>query len=315
MKAVLVGGGGFVGINLALRLAGNMENSVYVVSRHFSRISNLSAHENISQIPAELLQFSKYRHALKDADVVFHLASSIIPGRSNIDIPNELTDISASAALFEKCIESGVKRLVFLSSGGAIYGSNAEHPTECSQTFPISSYGIQKLAIERLLYLYSYTHHLDYRIVRLSNPYGPYQDPNRGLGVISTFIYDAVNNKDLTVLGDGSVVRDFIYIDDAIDGILAISEYDGNHRIFNLGTGHGISIRKVAELVVNHTQTDSVVRYRDGRTVDVPRNVLDTSLIRRETGFVPKTSLGRGIELTAEFFRKISKAGYGGESK
>ena len=121
------------------------------------------------------------------------------------------------------CIRCGVKKVVFVSSGGTVYGKEVDCPLkEKTATNPISSYGVQKITIEKLLYLYRYMYGLDYRIIRLANPYGPYQRPNGVLGAVTTFTYKALKGDEITVYGDGSVVRDFIYIDDAIRAIMKI---------------------------------------------------------------------------------------------
>lgn len=150
--------------------------------------------------------------------------STTVPTTSNQHISQELvSNVIFSANLFEACIRCDVKKVVFVSSGGTVYGKEVDCPLkEKTATNPISSYGVQKITIEKLLYLYRYMYGLDYRIIRLANPYGPYQRPNGVLGAVTTFTYKALKGDEITVYGDGSVVRDFIYIDDAIRAIMKI---------------------------------------------------------------------------------------------
>lgn len=171
-------------------------------------------------------------------------------------------------------------------------------------TYPLSSYGIQKLTIEKLLYLYNYIYGLDYRIIRLANPYGPYQRPDGILGAVTTFTYKALKNEEITVYGDGSVVRDFIYIDDAIRAILNIVDGTDGHHIFNLGCGYGTSIKKVLDTIQKILNHDIKIIYKEGRKVDVPMNYLDISKYEKYYGKLNPLSLENGIRKTIDFMKK-----------
>ena len=145
---------------------------------------------------------------------------------------------------------------------------------------------------------------LDYRIIRLANPYGPYQRPNGVLGAVTTFTYKALKGEELQVYGDGSVVRDFIYIYDAIRGILNIVEGENKHHTFNLGCGYGTSIKEVVETVRKVVGIDTKVVYKEGRVVDVPVNYLDISRYEKYYGRLNPISLAEGIKRTAEFMKR-----------
>ena len=121
-----------------------------------------------------------------------------------------------------------MKKIIFISSGGTIYGEGKCPLSEEAPTNPITTYGIQKLTIEKIIYLYSYIHGIDYRIVRMANPYGPYQRPNGKLGAVTTFTYKALKNEMIEIYGDGTNVRDYIYIDDAIAAIINVAMKDTN---------------------------------------------------------------------------------------
>lgn len=192
--------------------------------------------------------------------------------------------------------------MVFISSGGTVYGKAMDCPLkEETPTKPISSYGIQKLTIENLLYLYWYMYGLDYRIIRLANPYGPYQRPNGVLGAVTTFTYKALKKEKITVYGDGSVIRDFIYIDDAVKAILNIVNGEKKHRIFNLGCGYGISINEVLECIGKVLNIKIDVEHTSTRKVDVPINYLDISRYEKAYGKLNPINLEEGIEKTANF--------------
>lgn len=306
MKIALIGGAGFIGTNLAIHLSKTDE--VTVIDRDEKFFSTLkSLNLPIRYKVASFDTNSDFDNQVEGQDVVYHLASTVIPGNSNYDIGAELNaNVIVTCHLLDACVRQGIKKVAFISSGGAIYGKKGTCPIqEDIVTYPISSYGVQKLAIEKLLYLYRYQKNLDYRIIRLANPYGPYQRPNGKLGVVTTFIYKALTSGRLEVYGDGTVVRDFIYIEDAIRGILKIVNGENDIRVFNLGSGKGTSVNQVIEAIRKTIRSDLAVEYIAGRTTDVPVNYLDISRYEGIYGKLDPVSLEDGIKKTAEFMKQV----------
>ena len=196
MRVLLLGAAGFIGTNLTIELAKKREDEITLVDKKkdfFMPINNMHLN-NIHIVEASLTVDMDFDSILKDQDVVYHLVSTTVPTTSNQHISQELvSNVIFSANLFEACIRCGVKKVVFISSGGTVYGKEVDCPLkEKTATNPISSYGVQKITIEKLLYLYRYMYGLDYRIIRLANPYGPYQRPNGVLGAVTTFTYKAL---------------------------------------------------------------------------------------------------------------------------
>lgn len=305
MKACLIGGAGFLGTNLAIHLS--QTDEVTVIDRDekfFTTLKslNLPIHYKTASFNID----SDFDSQVEGQDIVYHLASTVIPGNSNYDIGAEIdANVVVTCHLLDACVRQGIKKVVFISSGGAIYGKKGTCPIqEDMVTYPISSYGVQKLAIEKLLYLYRYQKDLDYRIIRLANPYGPYQRPNGKLGVVTTFVYKALTSGRLEVYGDGSVVRDFIYIEDAMRGILKIVNGENNVRIFNLGSGKGTSVNQVIEAIRRTIRSDLAVEYIAGRTTDVPVNYLDISRYEGIYGKLDPMDLEDGIKKTADFMKQ-----------
>lgn len=307
MNIILFGGAGFIGTNLALELAKNKENRITLVDREISFFSHIVSKgiPNITCIQASLTDRDDFDSLLEGQDTIFHLVSTTAPTNSNLHVAEDLRcNVVYSAVLLEACVRKDVNKVVFLSSGGTVYGKEAKCPLcEDTPTDPITSYGVQKIATEKLLYLYHYMHGLDYRIIRLANPYGPYQRPNGILGAITTFTYKALKGEEITVYGDGSVVRDFIYIDDAIRGIIKITEGNSEQRVFNLGCGYGTSILEIINTIKHVLNIDFKVRFSEGRTVDVPVNYLDISRYERNYGALNPIGLEEGIRRTADFLR------------
>ncbi len=311
MRTILLGAAGFIGTNLVIALAKEPDNQITVVDRnkeHFKTMEDMHL-PRVTFIESELTADTDYEALLKDQEIVYHLISTTVPTTSNQQIAQELTgNVVLSANLLEACVHQGVKKVVFLSSGGTVYGKEADCPlSEKTPTNPITSYGVQKVTIEKLLYLYRYMHGLDYRIIRLTNPYGPYQRPNGVLGAVTTFSYRALKGDEIQVYGDGSVVRDFIYIDDAVRGILKIVNGDDRHHTFNLGCGYGTSIRKVLETIEETLGIEMNVKYTEARKVDVPVNYLDITRYETAYGALDPISLSEGIKKTAEFMREFYK--------
>lgn len=307
MKIILLGAAGFIGTNLVLYLANNPNNIITVVDKdrsYFKILESKNIH-NIRFLESDFSLRTDFGKMIEGQDVVYHLVSTTVPTLSNKSIPDELSaNVVMTSLLLEACVKNGISKIVFLSSGGTVYGKVSKCPlNEEAPTNPITSYGLQKITIEKLLYLYFYMYGLDYRVIRLSNPYGPYQRPNGVLGAVTTFTYKALTNEEVVVYGDGSVVRDFIYIDDVINGIISIVNGDSVYKTFNLGCGYGTSINEVLstiELVLNKKIN---IRYTEKRQVDVPINYLDVSRYETEFGRFEPISLETGIKKTAEFMK------------
>lgn len=308
MKILLLGAAGFIGTNLTIELTKDPNNHITLVDKSKDYFINIkSMHLSNIEIKESRLDIdTNFDEILENQDVVYHLISTTVPTTSNQQISQELmSNVVFSSNLFEACVRCRVKKIVFISSGGAVYGKELDCPLkEKMATNPISAYGVQKVTIEKLLYLYRYIHGLDYRIIRLANPYGPYQRPNGALGAVTTFTYKALKGEEITVYGDGSVVRDFIYIDDAIKAIIKIANGENKHRIFNIGCGYGTSIKQVLETISKALETELNVMYKDGRKVDVPINYLDISRYEKYYGKLNPISLDEGVKRTAEFMKK-----------
>lgn len=311
MNIILLGAAGFIGTNLTLALSKDTAHRITLVDRdlsYFQTIQGMSL-PNVSIRVSDFSEQTDFDALLQGQDIVFHLCSTTIPSTSNQHIPQEfLANVSATMLLLEACVRCHVRRVVFLSSGGAVYGLESQYPiSEDAVTLPITSYGLQKLTIEQSLYLYHYRYGLDYRIIRLANPYGPYQRPNGQLGVVTTFIHKALHQEEIVVYGDGSVVRDFLYIDDAIRAIITIAEGEAEHRLFNVGSGHGTSVQEVIDKIESTLELPLTIVRRESRKVDVPVNYLDISRYEKAYGSLNPISLEDGILKTAAFLRLESK--------
>ncbi len=308
MNIILFGAGGFIGKNLAVKLIKDLKNNITAVdkSKYFFEDMDESVLEKIEIKEDAFAETSDFDNLLQGQDIVYHLISSTVPGTSNQSVAEELkANVIATVYLLEACVRRKIKRVVFFSSGGTVYGKNIHCPIkEESQTYPICSYGLQKISIEKLLYMYQYMYGLDYRIIRLSNPYGPYQRPNGILGAVTTFTYRALKKEKIIVYGDGLVVRDFIYISDAIEAVVKVAEGENEYSLFNIGCGYGTSIKQLLETIHLVLDVELKVGYEPSRKVDVPINYLDISRYERYYGKLNLISLSEGIYKTSLFLKK-----------
>lgn len=306
MNIMILGAAGFIGKNLTIKYAENKDVNITAVDKnklYFNEIQELQL-KNVKFIESPLdvgMDFG----ILRGQDIIYHLVSSNVPTTSNQHISNDIEiNVLFSANLFEACVKYGVRKVVFISSGGTVYGKESKCPlSENTPTNPITSYGVQKITIEKLLYLYNYMYGIDYRIIRLANPYGPYQRPNGILGAVTTFTYKALRGEKITVYGDGSVIRDYIYIDDAVRGIMKIVDGVNKHHVFNLGSGYGTSVQCVLETIREVLDCELDVIYKEGRAVDVPINYLDISRYEKHYGKLDPIPLKAGVQKTIDFMK------------
>jgi UDP-glucose 4-epimerase len=300
----LIGAGGFIGTSLACYLKGRVADL-----RCFGRRQAFpDALKDINWFSGDLgdSQGTALAQAIRGCETVVHLASTSTPANADRDIPADAqANVIASLNLFEHCVAEGVRRLVFLSSGGTVYGIPAVTPIpESAQTRPITAYGAAKLAIEKYLEVYRRQRGLDYTVLRVANAYGPYQTDEKQQGVIAAFVLKALRGEPIEIWGDGSVVRDYIYIEDVAEALMASLAYSGNERVLNIGSGIGTSLLDIAIKIEQSLGVHSQRRFRAGRPADVPVNVLDCMLAQEELGWQSRTSLDIGLRSTVEWLRR-----------
>ena len=201
---------------------------------------------------------------------------------------------------------SKIKKIIFSSSGGTVYGIPQSMPVrEENQTNPICSYGISKLAIEKYLILFKHLHNLDFVIIRPSNPFGSRQNPYGIQGVIPVFLRKILRGETIQIWGGGDVVRDFIYIEDLVDAFYRSMICNTVSNIFNIGSGKGHSLNNLLSIMRTVTGLDLSVTHTKSRTYDVPEIYLDITRASKELNWAPHTSLEQGIGLTWNFVRNL----------
>lgn len=235
---------------------------------------------------------------MADVDVVLHLVSATVPGTAALDPGADVSrNLLPTIQLLQNIRKVRVPRLVYLSSGGAVYGVPEVIPTpEEHPLRPTNSYGIVKAAIEHYVRMYSDNENLAATIIRPSNPYGPRQGHTGIQGVVATFLKRLQNDEPLTVWGDGTVVRDYLFIDDLADLVVkaVLSDATG---VYNAGSGKGVSINGLIETLRKVTGKAVPVTYKEARPVDVPTSILDIRRANDAFGWEPQTEFLDGVRL------------------
>ena len=293
-----MGASGFIGSHLVdgLLAAGYR---VKALARHLPGLISPVAQANpaLTLSPLSMGDGLALQEAMEGAELVFHLASGSLPQSSNRD-PQADVQVNLLGALkvFEAARQAQVQRLVMVSSGGTVYGVPQQVPiVEGHPTEPTCSYGISKLAIEKYVALYRQLHGLDGLVLRVANPYGERQRLDATQGVVPVFLGKALRGEPLQIWGDGSTVRDFLHISDVVTALLAAAHYRGEERLFNVGSGEGLSLNQLVELLRAELQRPLAVEYLPARGFDVPTNVLCIERARRSLGWNPKVTVSEGL--------------------
>jgi UDP-glucose 4-epimerase len=300
-SCIVLGGGGFLGVNLCRRLA----SSGWRVRAFGRQCLFLEALEGVEWYQGDFTDPSALTSAIASCDVVFHLVHATTPYSANLDMTADLQqNVASTIALLDISRDLGVKRIVFVSSGGVVYGQASQIPIpEAAPTEPIAAYGISKLAIEKYLALYQHLHGLDFRVLRVANPFGPFQVATKNHGIIAALISHALDDEATEIWGDGSAVRDYIFVDDVIDAMEAAAADRSDMRIFNIGSGRGRSLREIIAVIETQLDRKLDLIWKPARPIDVRTSVLLTERARDVLGWAPKMSFEDGLRHTIAWWR------------
>ena len=299
VKVLILGGNGFIGRNLAKTF---VQMQGYEVTC-FDMAEPQAPCVGVQYRTGDFFDSRMLRECVQAYDVIYHAVSTLTPGNSNACYMNGYErDFVQSVRLCDYVAEAG-KKLIFLSSGGTVYGRHERMPvTENDFCRPINHYGAVKRCIESVMETFHVQNGARMIVARISNPYGPGQDYRKGVGVIDAAIRNAMSGTPMTVWGDGNVIRDYIYIDDACGMLAALASYEGPATIFNLSSGEGRSVNQIIA-VVRELFPELQVNYTPARSVDLKEIVLDNRRIRRVYS-VPLVSLEDGVHRYIDYIRR-----------
>jgi UDP-glucose 4-epimerase len=262
--------------------------------------------EKVEWITGDFMSVHDVSNAIDGVDAVLHLVSTTLPKSSNDDMIYDVqSNVVATLQLLNAMVAKSVRKIVFISSGGTVYGNpvylpiDENHPTE-----PRVSYGVTKLAIEKYLLLYRQLHGIETVILRVTNPYGERQRVETAQGAAGVFLSKAIQNQAIEIWGDGSVTRDYIYVSDVAEAFALSLGYHGEKSVFNISSGKGTQLNELVDMLEHVLGQEVVRKYKPGRAFDVPVNVLDNSLARMELGWKPRVGLEEGIGRTAVWMRR-----------
>ncbi|AHF08074.1 NAD-dependent epimerase [Desulfitobacterium metallireducens DSM 15288] len=298
MRCLVLGGRGFIGSHLVDALLTKGYRVRCFDRRRVTQQGEFHiTDQRFELFEGDFMNEADVANALEGCDICYHLISTTLPKSSNDDPVFDVeSNLLGSVRLLTNAVKAGVRKVVFVSSGGTVYGVPTQVPIpETHMNNPVCSYGITKLAIEKYLDLFYKLHGLDYTVLRLANPFGEGQKTHASQGAVAVFLGKVLQGETIDIWGDGSVIRDYVYIDDVVRAFLAVLEYSGPEHIFNIGSGRGLSINEVLDSIERVTGRPVLRHYVSGRPFDVPSNILCISRAETELGWSPRFSFEDGI--------------------
>lgn len=294
------GSNGFIGKHLARRLA-ELGMGVRAVSRHHDPdfVASLSAAVEFQE--SDFTDPLAMAASLQDVDTVVQLVSTSSPGlRNEHAIADIKENVIPHVNFLRSCVQASVRRYLFISSGGTVYGPGAVVPTpETAPTQPVCSHGLTKLMVEKYIQMHGHVDGLNYLILRLANPFGPGQEFRKGQGLIPVILDRYQKRMPVKIFGKGEARRDYIYIDDVIDAIVAaINKDDLPSTILNIGSGKTRSVLEVIGEIEAATGHSFARDYTQVRSTDVEVSCLDISSARALLGWTPDVAFEDGIART-----------------
>jgi UDP-glucose 4-epimerase len=296
--ATILGGLGFIGSHLARALL-NHGFLVRIFDKLYASHGLIRDLEtSVEVIEGDMERPQDVLDALSGSDICFHLIHSTVPGSSMEDPGYDVqSNVVSSVRWLSQLQRTSIRRLIFISSGGTVYGIPQSNPiTEDHPTNPISSYGISKLCIEKYVLLYGQLFGINATILRPSNVFGEGQKISINQGIIGVFANSMIRGEPIEIWGDGSAKRDYLHIQDMITGVLMLVKYQGPYQIFNISAGEGHTVLEISDILQEILGRRSQISFKPSRGFDVPINVLSPLRLMNETGWKPKTTLREGIK-------------------
>ena len=295
MNVVVFGASGFVGRNVVRRLAeGHKVLASDMVEGPLP--------EGVSFVKTDITDYESVRKTIEGSDVVAHLAASSLTRSLDSPLLNAKVNLLGTVNILEVCRDVGVKKLIYSSAsslvGDVLYNPvDEEHPAH-----PKTPYAVTKLASEHYIRVYNEIYGLNYLVFRFFNLYGPYQYPEGG-GLVPSMFKRVLAKQPVIVFGDGSAVRDFIYVEDVAEFYGKAIEMDVKNEIVNMGTGQGSSIMDIIKAVGEITGVQPIIEYKPQRKGEISNFVADTAKLEKLFGALPRVGLRDGLQRTYEWFK------------
>ena len=304
MKVLVTGGAGFIGSHVVDTLISHGHEVSVVDDLSTGRLSNLNPEATFYKMDIRSPQLTEVFERERP-DYVNHHAAQMDVRRSVVDpIFDADVNILGSINVIECAKRFQIKRFVYISTGGAVYGEPEYLPCdEAHPINPICQYGASKHTVEHYLYMYNQLYGLDYVVLRYPNVYGPRQDPHGEAGVVAIFAGQMLRGEQALINGDGEQQRDFVYVGDCARANLLALQTKNAPAIYNLGSGQGTSVNQVFTALKNITGYSLPEVHGPAKLGETSRIYLDATKARHELDWVPTVNLDEGLEQTVEYFR------------
>ena len=304
MKILVTGGAGFIGSHITDGFIGQGHRVVVADNLAMGRMENLNPEAKFVLMDIRAQEMEKV-FEIERFDAVCHHAAQM-DVRMSVKDPMYDADVNVKGTLnlLQNCIRFGVKKVVFASTGGAIYGEQDTFPCgEDHPTRPVSPYGITKLTAEKYLFFYGVEYGLQYVVLRYANVYGPRQNPHGEAGVVAIFCTRILAGQNPTINGDGKQTRDYVFAGDVVQANLKALAYDKNDT-FNIGTGIETDVNRIFHLINDSAGGKGLEAHGPAKSGEQRRSVISHEKAKRLLGWEPKVPLKNGIKKTVEYFKK-----------
>ncbi len=297
-RIVVLGGSGFIGSTLIDDLWTKGYRNIVNIS-----LSKYRTDKEIEQIESDVYDESSLNEFISEDDFVFHLAESMTPATSEIDRRGDIIrSLAGTIRLLDVCVKKKIRKIIFSSSGGTVYGTGTKPFKESDPTDPENSYGALKLATEKYIVVYGHLYRLDHAILRISNIYGR-RDLGKKQPALDIFLEKISANKTITVNGDGSVIRDYIHVKDVADFMILSIEDKSVRGVYNVGTGIGTSLNDLIMTIEKTILKLATIEHAPAKRQDSQYNILDITRAL-DKGWKPKIGLEEGI---LELYNSINR--------
>lgn len=307
MKILVTGGAGFIGSNIVDALIEKGHDVSVVDDLSSGSIENLNPRAKFYELDIRDQSLEKIFEE-NHFDVVNHHAAQMDVRKSVADpLFDASVNIVGSLNLLQNSLKYGIKKFIFASTGGAIYGEQDYFPADESHpTRPLSPYGIAKLSVEKYLFYYKVVHGIDHVILRYANIYGPRQNPHGEAGVVAIFVSKMLSGGQPVINGNGKQTRDYTFVGDVVKANLMALDYKGS-EIFNIGTGKETDVNYLFAKIRELTQSQCDEKHGEAKAGEQMRSVIDYSKAERMLGWKPTVSLDEGLKVTVEYFKNKFK--------
>ena len=310
-RALVTGGAGFIGANLVDRLIDDGAEVLVVDDLSHGKLERLAearrqGHVRIHQMDIRDTELHGLAQRF-EPEVVFHLAAQIDVRRSVTEPGLDASiNVAGTVNVLAAAVSAGTTQFVFASSGGAMFGNAERFPTpESAARRPLAPYGVSKSVADDYLGYFRDAHGINYVSLGFSNVYGPRQDPEGEAGVVAIFTKRLLDGERPIIYGDGSQVRDYVFVEDVTDACVRASSYTGGVYL-NIGTGEETSVNELLDLLSGFIDKARAPVFADARPGEVSRSSLDATRARKVLGWEPWTPLADGLQTTVEWFRQSS---------